>query len=132
MALGARSSTSLRLAQACLKNASKFSVRGEPQYARTSEPATFTAATSTGGNGVSFIKRGIEKSSVRLSRLCSMEWNRPSHLRAFTHPPWPPFAFASRCNAAGHCRSMFVVLFDFHFIAHHGLGREHAKSAEFV
>src|SRR6266566_3791067 len=62
-------SSSLRLAQACLKNASKFSVRGEPQYARTSEPATFTAATSTGGNGVSFIKRGIEKSSVRLSRL---------------------------------------------------------------
>src|SRR5437879_13690905 len=113
MVLGARSSTSLPVAPVCLKNASKFLGRGKPQYARTSGPPTSTGATSTDENGASFKKRDIEKSSVRLSRLSRMEENHPSHLGAFTHPPWPPSAFVSRYNAAARCRSEVVVRFYF-------------------
>src|SRR5437588_10401061 len=113
MVPGARSSTFLQVAPVCLKNASKLLGRGKPQYARTFGPPTSTGATSTDENGASFKKKDIEKSSVRLSRPSSMEENHPSHSGAFTHPPWPPSAFASRYNAAGRCRSMFVVPFNF-------------------
>src|SRR5437660_11849793 len=101
MVPGGRSSTFLQVAPVCLKNASKFLGRRKLQYARTFGPPTSTGVTSTDEDGASFRKRDIEKSSVRVSRLCSMDENRPSHLRAVTPRPWPPSAFESRHKAPG-------------------------------